>query len=76
MVQHTKKTGDVVAQAVTYATYDEAKRAYHHEMDYAMNNDDFNGLSILITDMSLNKVLYENWVREVKVAAPAAAPAE
>ena len=63
MVQHTK-SGDVVAPALTYDSVDAWKAKYHHEMDYAISNKDFLGLSILVTDGSLNTVFHENWVRE------------
>lgn len=69
MVQHLN-TGDVVAPALGYDDLDAAKNKYHHEMDYAYNNQDFLGLSVLITDGSLNQVLYENWIREVKAPEP------
>lgn len=64
MVQHTKSQGDVIANPSPYATNDEWKGAYHHEMDYAISNEDFIGLSTLVTDLSLNKVFEDNWVRE------------
>lgn len=66
MVQHTK-TGDVVAPALTYNTTDEWKAKYHHEMDYAMSSEDFLGLSILVTDGSLNVIFHDNWVKQVNV---------
>lgn len=69
MVQHLK-TGDVVAPSLGYDNFDAAKAKYHHEMDYAYNNQDFLGLSVLITDESLNQILHENWVREVKAPEP------
>ena len=65
MVQHTK-SGDVVAPALTYDSADDWKAKYHHEMDYAISNEDFIGLSILVTDSSLNTIFHENWVREPK----------
>ena len=66
MVQHTK-SGDVVAPALTFSTTNEWKAKYHQEMSYAMASDDFIGLSVLVTDGSLNKVFSDNWVREVEV---------
>lgn len=65
MVQHTK-SGDVVAPALTYNSTDAWKTKYHHEMDYAMSNEDFIGLSILVTDGSLNTIFRDNWVKEPK----------
>lgn len=66
MVQHTK-SGDVVAPALAYNSVDAWKAKYHHEMDYAISNEDFIGLSILVTDGSLNTVFHENWIRETPV---------
>lgn len=63
IVQHTK-SGDVVAPALTYNSVDAWKAKYHHEMDYAISNDDFIGLSILVSDGSLNTIFRDNWVRE------------
>ena len=65
-VQHLK-SGDVVATALTYNSTDAWKAKYHEEMSYALTNQDFIGLSILVTDGSLNSVYKENWIREVPV---------
>lgn len=65
MVQHTK-SGDVVAPALTYNSTDAWKAKYHNEMAYALANENFIGLSILVTDGSLNRVFSENWIREVE----------
>lgn len=64
-IQH-KKTEDIAISAVGYATRDGYKAAYHHEMDYAMSNQDFLGLTILVFDNSGAIVLSDNWVREVQ----------
>ena len=66
MVQHTKN-GDVIAPALSFDTSDAWKAKYHQEMAYAMANDDFLGLSVLVTDGSLNRIFADNWVREVAV---------
>ena len=63
MVQHLK-SGEVVAPALTYATNDEWKAKYHQEWSSAHANKDCDGLSVLVTDMKLNKVFEDNWVRE------------
>lgn len=63
MVQHTK-TGEVVSEPLTFASIDGWKAKYHHEMDYAISNEDLIGLSVLVTNMSLDKVFYDNWARE------------
>ena len=68
MVQHLK-TGDVVAPALTYTSVDDWKLKYHQEMAYAIGNTDFIGLSILVTDGSLNRVFSENWIRETETPA-------
>lgn len=65
MVQHLK-SGDVVAPALTYTSSDAWKLKYHQEMAYAIGNADFIGLSILVTDGSLDRVFSENWIREVE----------
>lgn len=65
MVQHLK-SGDVVAPALTYTSSDAWKLKYHQEMAYAIANEDFIGLSILVTDGSLNRVFSENWIRETE----------
>ena len=67
MVQHTK-SGDVIAPALGFDTTDAWKAKYHQEMAYAMANDDFLGLSVLVTDGSLHTVFADNWVREVAEA--------
>lgn len=64
-IQHTK-TGDVAIPVVGYATRDAYKAAYHHEMDYAMSNQDFLGLTILVFDNGGAIVLSDNWVREAQ----------
>ena len=63
MVQHLK-SGDVVSPSLTYTTVDEWKEKWHQEWSYAYANADFIGLSVLVTDMSLNKVFADNWIRE------------
>lgn len=67
MVQHTK-TGDVVAPNLTFETTDAWKAKYHQEMAYALASEDFLGLSVLVTDSSLNTLFKDNWVREVAEA--------
>lgn len=62
-IQHLK-SGDVTIPVVEYNTRDEYKQAYHHEMDYAMTNKDFIGLSILVFGDTSAPVLQEDWVRE------------
>ena len=64
-VQHTK-SGDVTIPVLGYDTRDGYKQKYHHEMDYAMSNDDFLGLSILVFDNNGNTVFQDNWVRETQ----------
>lgn len=63
-VQHLK-SGDVVIPALGFETKDAYLQKYHHEMDYAMNNEDFLGLGIKVYDtVSVQDVLIDNWVRE------------
>ena len=66
MVQHLK-SGDVVAPALTFDSVDAWKLKYHQEMAYAMANDDFIGLSILVVDMSLNRQFSDNWVKGAEI---------
>ena len=62
-VQHTK-TGDVVMPSTEHASKNAYMQVYHHEMDYAMSNDDFIGLGIKVFDKgTLAEVLNDNWVR-------------
>lgn len=63
MVQHLK-SGDVVAQSLTYESNDAWEAKYHAEMSYAIANEDFIGLSVLVTDSSLRSVFSRNWIRE------------
>lgn len=63
-IQHTK-TGDVAIPVLGYETVDAYKQKYHHEMDYAMSNADFLGLTILVFDNTGSIVLSDNWVKEV-----------
>ena len=64
-VQHLK-SGDVVIPALGFETKDAYLQRYHHEMDYAMSNEDFLGLGIKVYDTaSVQDVLIDNWVREV-----------
>ena len=63
-VQHTKTNGDIIIESVEYSNKNEYKQRYHHEMDYAMSNDDFIGLGIKVYDKgTLAEVLNDNWVR-------------
>ena len=69
-VQHTK-TGDVVIPSFEYETVDDYKAKYHHEMDYAMNNENFTGLGIKVFDKDgLFDVLCDNWTRIVPDPEP------
>ena len=62
-VQHTT-SGDVVIEATEYASKNEYEQRYHHEMDYAMSNNNFIGLGIKVfTKDTLNDVLKDTWVR-------------
>ena len=61
-IQHTK-TGDVAIPVLGYETPDAYKQKYHHEMDYAMSNEDFLGLTILVFDNTGAIVLSDNWVK-------------
>ena len=61
-VQHTKD-GDVAIPVLGFETVDGYKQKYHHEMDYAMSNEDFLGLSIIVFDGSGSVVLSDNWVK-------------
>ena len=45
-IQHTK-SGDIAIPVLGYETVDGYLAKYHHEMDYAMSNADFLGLTIL-----------------------------
>ena len=63
-IQHTK-SGDVAIPVLGYDTADAYKQKYHHEMDYAMSNEDFLGLTILVFDNTGSIVLSDNWVKEV-----------
>lgn len=62
-IQHTK-SGDIAIPVLGYNTVDGYKQKYHHEMDHAMSNDDFLGLTILVFDNTGSIVLSDNWVRE------------
>ena len=64
-VQHTKN-GDITISVIECDTKDEYKQKYHHEMDYAMSNKDFLGLSIVVFDNKGNSVFHDDWVRESK----------
>ena len=68
MVQHTK-SDDVVAPALTYETTDAWKAKYHNEMSYAIADENFIGLSILVTDGSLKRIFFENWIRGTEASA-------
>lgn len=61
-IQHTK-SGDIAIPVAGYETVDSYKQAYHHEMDYAMSNEDFLGLTILVFDNTGVIVLSDNWVK-------------
>ncbi len=62
-VQHTK-SGDVVIPSAEYESKNAYRQVYHHEMDYAMSNNDFIGLGIKVYEKaSLREVLNDNWVR-------------
>lgn len=64
-VQH-KKNEDVVIPVLGYETKDGYLKKYHEEMSYAMNSEDFIGLTILVFDNVGASVLSDNWVKEVK----------
>lgn len=75
-VQHLK-SGDVVIPVLGYEKKDQYLAKFHTEMAYAMNNQDFNGLTIIVFDNSGSIVLHENWVREVEIVPePIDVPAE
>ena len=63
-IQHTK-SGDIAIPVLSYDTVDGYKQKYHHEMDYAMSNIDFLGLTVLVFDSTGAIVLSDNWVREI-----------
>lgn len=64
-VKHTK-TGDILGQTLTFNSVDAWKLEYHTQMKNAINNADVIGMSILVVDGQLNRVFYENWIREVE----------
>lgn len=68
-IQHTK-SGDIAIPVLGYETVDGYLAKYHHEMDYAMSNADFLGLTILVFDNTGSIVLHDNWVREITPAEP------
>lgn len=61
-IQHTK-TGDVVIPTLGYEHEDEYLQKWHHEMDYAMSNDEFLGLNIIVFNESGQIVLNDKWVK-------------
>lgn len=64
-IQHTK-SGDIVIPTLGYENYDDCKQKCSHEMDYAISNKDFLGLTILVFDGNGNKNddLSDNWIRQ------------
>ena len=66
-VQHTKD-GDVAIPVLGYETVDGYRQKYHHEMDYAMSNENFLGLSIIVFDGNGSVVLSDNWVKGANAA--------
>lgn len=64
-VQHLKD-GDITIPVVEYPTRDGYKQRYHHEMDYAMSNNDFLGLSILVFGDNGKSIFDDDWVRETQ----------
>ena len=65
-VQHLK-TGDVVIPIAGYEKKDQYLARYHQEMAYAIGNEDFIGLTVIVFDNAGSIVMHENWVREVEV---------
>lgn len=67
-IQHTK-SGDIAIPVLGYDTRDGYLAKYHTEMSYAMTNEDFLGLSILVFGNSGDIVIQDNWVRAAEPVA-------
>ena len=63
-VQHLK-TGDVTILINAYEEKNECLAKYHHEMEYALTNDNFLGLTIIIFNNRGEIIMHENWIREI-----------
>lgn len=63
-VQHLK-TGDITIPINAYEEKNECLAKYHHEMEYALTNDNFLGLTIIIFNNRGEIIMHENWIREI-----------
>lgn len=73
-IQHTK-TGDIAFPTETHENKDSYIQKWHHEMDYAMSNEDFLGLTIIVFDNAGKIVLNDNWGRTIETE-PEETPSE
>lgn len=68
-VQHLK-TGDITIPLSSFEKEDDYLSKYHQEMSYALANNNFNGLTIIVFDNAGEIVMYENWIRNIPVPPP------
>lgn len=68
-VQHLK-SGDITIPVIAFEDEEACEARFHHEMEYAITNKDFNGLTIIIFDNTGKIVVHENWIRKVPDPVP------
>ncbi len=62
-VQHLK-TGDVAIPIIAFEDEEACQARYHHEMEYALLNKDFIGLTIIIFNNRGEIIIHDNWIRK------------
>ena len=68
-VQHLK-SGDITIPVIAFEDEEACEARFHHEMEYAITNKEFNGLTIIIFDNTGKIVVHENWIRKVPDPVP------
>lgn len=69
-VQHLK-SGDVTIPVSAFDNEDAYIAKYCHELEYAINNKDFNGLSVIVFTSDGDIAMNKKWIRKsVKIAPP------
>lgn len=68
-IQHLK-SGDITIPVIAFEDEEACEAKFHHEMEYAITNKEFNGLTIIIFDNTGKIVVHENWIRKVPDPVP------
>lgn len=68
-VQHLK-SGDITIPVIAFEDEEACEAKFHHEMEYAITNKEFNGLTIIIFDNTGKIVVHENWIRKIPDPVP------